>query len=128
MAKIPEQCIERLQKAGLFVADPMPSSHVFPDGVLVGKPSNVQGNSIPGYQTGYRMEDDHVEFDAPYVWLYSIKDVWYVLAEEYSPGPGPGDFLDDWATADEAITDILDFFFGDSKRMQAKAEARAHKC
>lgn len=123
MTKIPEEFTQRLRSRGLFVADPMPSEHVFPDGVLVGKPTTLVGNFIPGYKTGYG-KDDALEFDAPPVWLFCHGGVWVVLAEEYCPGPGPGDFLDEWHSPEEAVQDILDFYFGDPQRMQAKAEAR----
>jgi hypothetical protein len=33
------------------------------------------------------------------------------------PGPGPGDFTREFDTPDEAVSDILDYFFGDSERM-----------
>lgn len=123
MVKIPEQSIQRLRSAGLFVSDPWPSSHVWPDNVLIGKPTGVPGNSIPDYTTFFGLHDP-IEFDAPPVRLWFDGEKWLVLAEEYIPGPGPGDFLDEWDTIDEAVDDILDFYFGDPKRMQVKADAR----
>ncbi len=127
--KIADKHIEKLRSHGLFVNKPMPSAHVFPDGVLVGKPKTVAGNSIPNYSTGFVLDlekDQRIEFDAPPVWLYGHCEVWVVLAEEYCPGPGPGDFLNEWSSPAEAVEDILDFYFGDPKRMQAKADARKH--
>lgn len=126
MAQIPENCIQKLRSSGLFVSKPWPSTHVWPDNVLVGKPVEVSGNSIPGYTTGFQSKDGRVEFDAPPVRLWFDGEVWLVLAEEYCPGPGPGDFLDEWNTPEEAVQDILDFYFGDPQRMQVKAEARKH--
>ncbi len=127
--KIPENYIQKLRSHGLFVSEPRSPGAVFPDGVLVGKPETVPGNHIPNYSTGYVLDIDNnarVDFDAPPVWLYGHGGVWVVLAEEYCPGPGPGDFLDEWHTPEEAVQDILDFYFGDPHRMQAKAEARKH--
>lgn len=123
MARIPEQYIKRLQSAGLFVSNPWPSAHVFPDHILVGKPVGVPGNSIPEYTTSFGLTN-RIEFDAPPIRLFSDGEAWFVLAEEYCPGPGPGDFSDEWKTAEEAVDDILDFYFGNSERMEAKAEAR----
>jgi hypothetical protein len=125
--KIADEYVEMLRSHGLFVNNPMPSGHVFPDGVLVGKPKTVAGNTIPNYSTGFVLnleKDERVEFDAPPVWLYGHGGVWVVLAEEYCPGPGPGDFLDEWDSPEAAVKDILDFYFGDPRRMQAKDEAR----
>lgn len=123
MAQIPEHCIERLRSAGLFVSEPWPSDHVWPNNVLVGKPVGVPGNSIPGFSTGFGISD-RVEFDGPPARFWFNGEVWLVLAEEYCPGPGPGDFLDEWNTPEEAVEDILNFYFGDPARMQAKADAR----
>ncbi|HND70224.1 MAG TPA: hypothetical protein PL112_25665 [Candidatus Obscuribacter sp.] len=126
MTIIPEKCIARLRSRGLFIADPMPPTHVFANGVLIGKPVAVPGNTIPEYRTGFGLSD-RIEFDAPPVWLFARDDKWFVLAEDHCPGPGPGDFLDTWDTAEEAVQDILDFYFGDQKRMLAKSTARAQR-
>jgi hypothetical protein len=34
------------------------------------------------------------------------------------PGPGPGDFTREFETLDEAISDILAYYFGDPVRME----------
>jgi hypothetical protein len=47
-----------------------------------------------------------------------------VYSVDYIPDPGPGDFVNEWNSIDEALEDILDFFFGDPSRMQLKPEAR----
>jgi hypothetical protein len=41
-----------------------------------------------------------------------------VTVEESIPSPGPGDFLNRWPTAEEAIDDVLDYYFGDPSRME----------
>lgn len=124
MSTIPINCQKRLLSVGLFVSPPAPKSHVMPGFVVVGKPLTVAGNSIPGFKTGYQSIDRKIEFDAPPVCFWYDGEVWIVLSEDYCPGPGPGDFLDTWATADEAVDDIIDFYFGDPSRMQTKAFAR----
>jgi len=125
--RISSEHIEKLRSYGLFVAKPRSSDSCYPDGVLVGKPDNVLGNHIEAYSAGYSTAvavGQEVRFDAPPVWFFGHHGVWFVLAEDYCPGPGPGDFLDEWSTPEEAVEDILDFYFGDPARMQAKAEAR----
>lgn len=125
--KIPDSHIARLRSHGLFVAPPMPSDHAFPDGVLVGKPATVSGNHIENYSTGFVLDvenDEQVEFDAPTVWFFGHCGVWVVQGQECSPVPGPADFLNEWGSPEAAVQDILDFFFGDPERMQAKAAAK----
>ncbi len=124
MAKIPDQHIEQLKQAGLFVSNPWPSNHVMADHVDIGKPSSVKGNSIPGFERSYGLERSQ-KFDAPLIKLFLDGDTWIVRAMDHSPVPGPGDFLNEWKTGEEAVEDILGFYFGSPERMKAKAEAKA---
>jgi hypothetical protein len=124
--KIADEHIQKLRAHGLFVSKPMPSRGVYPDGVLVGKPTTIVGNNIADYSTSYAdlVKDSEVKFDAPPVWLYKHTDTWVVEILSYIPGR-PGDFVDGWATPEEAIADIMDFFLGDPKRMEVKAADEA---
>lgn len=124
--KIADEHIEKLRSHGLFVAKPRSSDSCYPDGVLVGKPLELPGNHIPHFSTSYAdfATNEEIRFDAPPVWLFGHDCVWIVLAQEHSPILGPGDFVDEWKTPEEATKDILEFYFGDPKRMQAKTEAR----
>lgn len=126
MAKIPEREMNRLTAAGLFLSEPRSETHVLPGVVLVGKPKAVPGNSIPGYESQYGLEAD-VTVDAPFVQLYSDADAWYVVAVDFTPGPGPGDFTSKWPTVAETVDDILEFYFGDQKRMNEKTLARGYR-
>ena len=124
--KIANEHIEKLRLHGLFVAKPRSSDSCYPDGVLVGKPADLPGNHIPNFSTSYAnlATNEETKFDAPPVWFFGHGGVWIVVAQEHSPILGPGDFIDEWKTSEEATTDILEFYFGDPKRMQAKAQAR----
>lgn len=127
MLTIDQQYVHRLREAGLFVSEPYPKGHGWEHGVRIGKPSTKPGNSIPGYDAAYITIGDAPEppeMDAPMVVLYSTGESWIVHSQECAPKLGPGDFQDVWPSLEEAVKDILDFYFGDSKRMQAKAEAR----
>jgi len=80
-----------------------------------------------GYTTVFGLSDAQIDFDAPTVRLCFEEGTWFVLAEDYCPAPGPGVFVDEWTTPDEAVDDILDFYFGNPQRMKAKADALAHQ-
>lgn len=121
--KTPEQYCDRLRDAGLVVSKPYISNHVaFPDGIVVGKPITVAGNSIPGTQTAWGKTG--VIVDAPCPILHHDAGKWIVTVNTYIPGPGPGDFVNVWDTPEEAIADILDYLLGDPARMAVKQEAR----
>jgi hypothetical protein len=119
--KIANEHIEKLRSHGLFVSEPRISTAVFANGVRVGKPATVAGNHIPDYTTGYAdlEKGTKVEFDAPLLWMFGQGGTWIVTGEQQGR---PSDFQDQWNTQEEAVNDILDFFFGDPTRMQAKAE------
>jgi hypothetical protein len=129
MTAINEEHLNKLRAAGLFVSKPFPSKHPFPDGVLVGKPVTTTGNNLPNYKTGYGLdsEKDSVAVDAPFVRLYCHKGKSVVDSVDYIPTPGPGDFVNEWSSIEEALDDILDFFLGDPARMLKKPHALVKK-
>jgi hypothetical protein len=120
---IPAAYLDQLRAAGLLVGDPFPPDHVaFPDGVDVAKPARAGGHSLPEYCAYWAPNGSLL--DAPAVTLHADGSHWCVTSWDYVPGPGPGDFVDRWNTPEEAVADILDFYFGDPARMEAKRERR----
>lgn len=124
MSQIDKKYLEKLTNSGLHVSVPV---QAFRDGVWVGKPTSTRGNHIPGYkESGYTIfgAEAPPDMDAPMLKFYMASDrSWMVRGEDYAGEKGPGDFSNEWETAEEAIDDILDFYFGDPKRMLVKAEA-----
>lgn len=110
--ELPEHCLARLLAANLVVSPP--GRGPYPDCILILKPRSNPDDHSPGMEChgerGIFITDD------PMVWLYPYDDVWFVTVHEYAPGPGPGDFTDVWDTPDEAVTDLLDYLFGDPVR------------
>jgi hypothetical protein len=125
--KIADEHIQNLRAHGLFVSEPQLPGRFRADGVLVGKPTTVVGNKIANYSTGYLLnfeKREEVKFDAPPLWLFEHGSSWIVEIQSYTTNP-PEYIVDEWMTPREAIEDILDFFFGDPKRMEAIAETEA---
>ena len=117
--KVPNPALGRLHAKGLVTSPAFPADHVaFPDGVIVGKPASVRGNSLPGYESGWG--GSRILVDAPVIYLHSNGAQWFVTSVQAEPGPAPGDFVDTWSTAEEAVLDVLDYYFGDPRRMQAQ--------
>jgi hypothetical protein len=126
MTVIRKSTIDKLRDAGLFVSEPLPTNSPFPDGVVIAKPITTPGNSIPDYTSSYGMENEQEEVpvNTPFIHFYCHNGKSIVYSVDYIPGPGPGDFVNEWNSTDEALNDIMDFFFGDPSRMQLKPEAR----
>jgi hypothetical protein len=118
--KIPRAVVASLRSHGLLVTEIFgPSHEAFPDGAAIAKPASAGGNRIA--ECAAPREGDGVVIDAPSVVLHECDGTWVVTATEWVPGPGPGDFTTRWSTAEAAVLDILDFYFGDPARMRAKA-------
>ena len=132
MSKIEEKYLQQLRDAGLFVSKPYSPTHGWPDGVRVGKPVSTPGNSIADYRDGGFISIEGFEhslgppfppeMDAPMIVLCSNNEVWTVDSCDSAGGMRSSDFINKWASGDEAIADILSLYFGDPQRMRAKAK------
>lgn len=122
MPTIPEKNLQQLRDAGLHVSSSRPA---LCDGVWVCKPLTTRGNNIPGFEDGYIALEGEIpcpDIDAPMLRFYFHNDGWNVNGQDCAGGKGPADFINIWPTAEEAVKDILDFFFGDPSRMAKKAD------
>jgi hypothetical protein len=116
--QIPEACLERLRAAGLVIGPPFPAKHqAWPDGRSINKPDSVPGNTVIGWRAHVGLGP--IICDAPAVYLCWRVDKWIVEVSEMEPGPGIGDFRREFETSNEAVSDILDYFFGDPERMDS---------
>jgi len=119
--RIPEEYLNQLRSAGLLVSAPLPDKHVTPSCVRVAKPAHIPGNGLPERARTWGPFGD-VVVDTPLLDFFHKEGTWHVVGHDYWPGPGPGDFHDEWSTPEDAIADILAFFFGDPARMNAKSK------
>lgn len=125
MATVDEKYLRELRNAGLHVSHAM---DCFDGGVWVCKPTTTPGNAIPGYKGGYITIGDELpcpDTDAAMVAFMHQSDGWIVSAIDCAGGMGYGDFENRWSTAEEAIKDILDFYFGNPERMAIKSARKA---
>jgi hypothetical protein len=113
MPEIEEKYLQNLRDKNLFVSKSYPAGHVYENGIWIAKPTAIPGNSIPGYDGVC----GKIPIDAPAVMLYPTKEGWVVLNQEHVPVLGPGDFKNVWQTVQEAVDDIVDFYFGNPERM-----------
>jgi len=116
---LPDKIIDILLARGLLVGDPFSEGHVaWPLGRSIGKPISAGGYSLPEYECHWSNgEGEDVVVDAPVLQLHFSEGRWHVTVHEYEPGPGPGDFVHGYSTIDQAVEDIIDYYFGDPARM-----------
>lgn len=118
MNPIEKKHLDRLREKDLHVS---PSIPAYSGGVWIKKPIATKGHSVPGYSSDYISFEEEPEkqpdSNAPMIAFYRGKSSWVVDLNGSLESVSPADFLNEWATPEEAIDDILDFYFGDSSRM-----------
>ncbi len=113
MLEIEEKYLQQLRDRNLYVSTPFSKGRTLEGSVWVAKPTSIQGNCISGYNGAV----GEIPIDAPAVLLRPTTEGWVVLNQDHIPELGPGDFKNVWQTEQEAIDDIIAFYFGNSERM-----------
>ncbi len=114
MLTIEEKYLQQLRDRNLFVSLPFAKGRTLEGSVWIAKPTSIQGNCVSGYTSAV----GEVQIDAPAVLLRPTIEGWIVQNQEHIPELGPGDFKNVWQTQQEAVDDILDFYFGNPERME----------
>lgn len=113
-----------LKEAGLCVT--AWTTGPYSGGFSVAKPASTPGNGRPGYEMYWG--PDEIRCDAPAVNLYPIHPQWVVKVRECVPGPGPGDFQDQFSSLADAVQSIQDYFFGPSEKMNPPELLKRRNC
>ena len=119
MAPIGEEYLAQLRERGLLASTPFSAERTLAHGVWVMKPAITEGNSVPEYDMGYRDSSGTTPCNAPPILIIPEDGKWAVWMQEGIPAMRPGDFKNHWSTEQEAIDDVLDFYFGNPERMAA---------
>lgn len=120
MAKAKDTSLERMRAAGLFVERAFPAEHVFPDGIFVSKPTELEllEAAETKAQSGISVLPGKI-----FLRLYFVPDwhVWVVDGLFCAGGRSPACFETHWESEDDAVDDVLKFFAGD-ERWQRRVE------
>lgn len=99
-----------------------PPNHVaYPSGYIAILPSQIDGNRILGMEGHYassRYKEDAVT-NMPSLTLWGDNNAWHICVAQYVPGPGPGDFLEQFETEAEAIAGAIHYFFEPNQHVDA---------
>lgn len=118
MPKIDEKYLQLLRDKNLQVSPPFSDGHALAGSVWVAKPVEVRGNCIADFESDF----SNFIIDAPAILFQPSSEGWIVLNQEHVPILGVGDFKNVWQTEQEAVDDILDFYFGNPQRMDVIKE------
>lgn len=103
--------LERLRDARLLVHDQGPR------GYTIVKPASVPGNSRGYENSAHVAQGGGVAVDGPTAQLFPAYDKWWLEVHLCIPGPGPGDFHNDYPTLDNAVSAVLEYYFVDPSWM-----------
>jgi hypothetical protein len=98
-----------------LIVDPYGEIGPFSGGYLIAKPESVPGNRRQNYETYLGSEE--ILCDAPCTRIYPKDGKWIFELWEWVPGPGPGDFQEEYLSINDTVPAILDYYFGDPNKM-----------
>ncbi|MDJ0727286.1 MAG: hypothetical protein QNJ38_19475 [Prochloraceae cyanobacterium] len=111
--------IDKLKDEGLLVQ--FLERGPFANSYMIAKPKATFGNKRENSEFVINVDSkngrDKILCDAPSVYLYPDNDKWIFQVWEFMPGPGPGDFREEFASISDAIPVILDYYFGNPAKM-----------
>ena len=120
-----DEALRPLREAGLVVSPWGETSRFH-----IRRPASVAGNrridynrQLHGFRDGEIVVLDTVDAPMSVLQQSPVGDAWSFYAWEYSPGPGPGDFERVYGSLCEAVSAILEYYFGDPAWMCAEWEA-----
>jgi hypothetical protein len=108
-----EDIISGIKAMGLAVSelDSGPDGQIDdPRDYLVAKPASVTGNSLKDYEM--HLAPEGILLDMPAMRIFMKDGAYHAVVHEYIPGPGPGDFHNAYESAQELLSDIREYYFG----------------
>ena len=113
-----EENLKPLTSRGLIVS-------IYRNSCTVMKPNEVPGNFVEGYEDSISdIVDGRIEeimvLNSPCSHLDVRDGKYYFWVLDYEPGLGPDDFSNEFDSLGDCLQDILDYYFGDSARMNKK--------
>jgi hypothetical protein len=119
--RFPDEHLARLRHAGLVPVVPE-GDHDERNCVMVVKPIGL-GNSLFSLPLDC---DDGLLTDLPPILLNFADGSWVARTLRLSaPGPAPEDFVHQHGDPDSVVADLLEFFLGESKLIEAGKRARS---
>lgn len=110
----------KLKNTGLLV-EAVGEIHPYANGYSIIKLKQTPGNSREDWESFVDIKTSsgvkEVPSDAPGSHLYPKNGKWIFQVWEYIPGPGPGDFQDEFTSINDAVPAVIDYYFGDSSKM-----------
>lgn len=128
MPRVPAEHIKQLEDSGIYVSSPYSDNHAaFPAGHAI-MPAEGVSQECSDFDENPNEPSQLTVYGGPHLlWIFGSNDKWFILRHHTVPGPGPGDFMTEWDTIDEAIADALKYFGKDERWHLIEKIDRYHK-
>ena len=107
------EVVAKLKNEGLLVG--YNSRGPYAGGYTIGKPASIAGNTRRHCEHFFGSEE--ILCNAPCANLYPKDGKWMFKIWEFVPGPGPGDFIEEFFSIVTAVDAIIDYYFGNRAKM-----------
>lgn len=117
MNRLSKENIEKIKSRGLEIKE-------YSDGILtISKPYGFKGNYLPGKRKEGNIKPNNGELsDSPTMRLFFNNGIGKISVWDYIPGPGPGDFTEEFTLENEMTNFVINYFFKPNSYFQAKIE------
>lgn len=112
--------VKKLKSAGLFL-NARGTNKPCENGYTIAKPKRARGNTRKNCEVLIAVKGGpkwhKIRCDAPISYLYPKNFKWIFRVGEFTSAVKPGDFEEEFASINDAVSVILDYYFGDSSKM-----------
>ncbi len=112
--------VNKLKSAGLFL-NARGTSKPCENGYTIAKPKQARGNTRKNWEVLIVVKGGpkwhKVRCDAPISYLYPKNNKWIFRVGEFTSSVEYGDFEEEFASIDDAVSAVLDYYFGNPSKM-----------
>jgi hypothetical protein len=108
---------EKLLSKGLIISEEEDNL------MWITKPKGIEGNFLPEKEPSPNeiiLEANDVPTDCPIIQISKNENKISAFLWDWAPGPGPGDFDIDFDTEDDAVSFLINYYFGENEYFEAR--------
>ncbi len=112
--------VKKLKSAGLFI-NALGTNKPCENGYTIAKPKQARGNTRKNWEVLIAVKGglkwNKVRCDTPISYLYPKNNKWIFRVGEFTSAVEPGDFEEEFASINDAVPAVLDYYFGNPSKM-----------
>lgn len=87
------------------------------------KPKGLNGNFLPENNQSkilISLDDEDLYSDCPIIRISKNDNKFSAICWDWTPGPGPGDFIIDFNSEDELVNFLINYYYGENEYFEAR--------